>query len=114
MFDGNIELARCWGVVVHNQQFLFRQLTQKCVVTVVPSDVPLPSGTQRGVAIAERQQRLHIGEYLLLFGRASAGGEGVSRITRKASRKVAAVVGVGAARHRDFVTRINLRYAAQG
>ena len=113
VLDGDFERGRLWGVVVDHQQLLFRQLAHESIVGVVPSDVPLLSGAQRGVALAQRQQRLRVSEYILLFGGAAARRKGVVRIAREASRKVAPVVGVFAARHRDFFARINLRDPAQ-
>jgi len=103
VIDGDIEFERLRGVVVDDQQLLFRQLAQESVVIVVPSDVPLLSGTQGGMVLAQRQQRLHVREYILLFGGASAGGEGVARIARETSREVAPVVGVVAMRRTTLV-----------
>src|ERR1700683_1899362 len=114
VLDRDIEIDCLRSIVVDNQQFFFRRLTQKRIVSVVPSDVPLLAGTQRGMALTQSQQRLHITEYILLFGSTSAGGKSVTRITCEASREITPVVGVGTARHCDFVPGINLWNPAQG
>src|SRR6202142_3204442 len=114
VLDRDIEFARLSGVVVDNQKFLFRRLAQECVVIVVPSNVPLLSRTQGGVTLTQREQRLYVREYILLFSGAAGGGEGVTRIAGKPSRKVAPVVGIASARHGNFVAVIDLWNPAQG
>src|SRR5208282_3338597 len=76
--------------------------------------MPLFSDAQGGVVFAQRQQRPHVCEYILLFGGAAAGGEGVPWIAGETSREVTAIVGVDAARQNNFVAGINLWNPAQG
>lgn len=75
--------------------------------------MPLLSGTQSGVTLAQRQQRLHVREYILLYGGAAAGGKGVVQVAGEASGKIAAVIGIVAAGHRNVVAGINLGNPAQ-
>src|ERR1039458_2082377 len=75
--------------------------------------MPLLSGSQSGMLFPQREQRLYEREHVLLFRSATAGGEGILRVPRKASRKVAPVVGILAAGQRDFVSGIDLGDAAQ-
>src|ERR1039458_8530369 len=115
VFDGNSEFDRLRGVVVDVEQLIsiLRRLAQARGVSVVPADVPLLAGTQSGVSFAQRQQRLHVREYILLFGGTAAGGEGVVQIARAASPETASQVGIVAAVHRNFVAGINLGNSAQ-
>src|SRR5579862_3584933 len=92
VFRGYLECARLRSVVVDDQQFLVGRLAQESIVSFVPSDVPLLARPQSSMILAQREQRLHISEYILLLGSAAAGGEGVVRIAREPSREIMPVV----------------------
>jgi len=114
VFHRDIEVEGRLGVVVDDEKFFVGRFAQESVVVVVPSDVPLFASAQGGVILAEGEQRLDVGEDVLLFGSASGGGEGVSGIAGKASGKVAAVVGIVATGKSNLVTGINLGNSAEG
>ena len=65
--DGDFERASLTRIVIDHQKVLFRQLAKECVVRVVPSDMPLLTSAQSGMALAQIKQRVHVGENFLLL-----------------------------------------------
>src|SRR5579862_1583935 len=58
--------------------------------------------------LAQREQRLDIGKYLLLLRSPSSSCKSVACIARKSSGEIAAVVGVGSSGQSNLVPGINL------
>ena len=73
-----------------------------------------PTTAKRDVIRANLQQGLRVLEDFLFVWGATCWCEGVSRVTGEAAGEVAPVVGIVTAGHRDLVTGIELRHAANG
>lgn len=93
--------------------FVFLGFAQKNVGRIVGSQMPEFSATQSGVLSPQPKQVLDISPEFILFMRAPFVKEGVLRIANPATREIAAIVGVAASRHADFIAVIDFWNAAQ-
>src|SRR5579883_617274 len=75
--------------------------------------MPELAGFERGMFAAQAQERLDIGENSLLLRRAARFGEGIPGVIVPSTGEIAAVVGVSAAGHSDFIAVAELRNPAQ-
>src|SRR5215471_1555294 len=104
-----------WRVafVERDQQAFARCFASEQVVVVGHGDVLLLAEPQCRMITSQLQQGLNVGVDILLFGRPSRLRERALRVTRKSTGKIAAIVGIIATGHRDFVAGIYLRNSTQ-
>src|SRR2546426_9096838 len=108
------QLRRLVRIVQDDQELLPSRLTDEGIETPIPGKVPVAPAAQGWMLAAKPQQRLNVGENLLLVRGAALGGEGVARVIRKPPGEIAPVVGIVSALHPQFVARVELWNAAHG